>query len=163
MKWEQSSTAPTTIPRKLESDSPRPAPGSVPSSGSAVSYALAIDLMIDHAHPTFIAGHPFKGGWIASTGFLANPEMARFQINSPYLFSPPNPAKVPGAPSQLASCPTFANFFQSYFGNAQYNLSSPKAGKFLEGLKKCFENNSQNPADACTYYINGFKRAAATN
>ena len=34
----------------------------------------------DHAHPLLIAGHPFKGGWIASTGMLANPEMARFQI-----------------------------------------------------------------------------------
>ena len=35
---------------------------------------------LDHAHPLLIAGHPFKGGWIASTGMLANPEMARFQI-----------------------------------------------------------------------------------
>ena len=62
-----------------------------------------------HAHPTLIAGHPFKGGWISSIGQLANPEMARFQINSPFLFAPPNPAKEPGSffPTCTFGTPSF--------------------------------------------------------
>ena len=60
----------------------------------------------------------------------------------------------------MATTP-FANFFSSYFGTASYNLTAPKTGKMLEGMKRCYENNSVNPLDACSYYINGFKRLAS--
>ena len=88
--------------------------------------------------------------------------MARFQINTPILFAPPNPLKVPDYKAPTYSVPSFANFFQSYFGSSNYNLSSPNSGKMLNGLKQCYETNkTANPLDACAYYINGFKRVAA--
>ena len=119
-----------------------------------------LNLYVDHAHPTLVAGHPFKGSWVSSSGFLLHPEMKRFQINTPILFAPPNPLKVVGAASTQSSVPTFANFFSSYFGGASYNLKSQNAGKMLEGMKRCYENNSVNPLQSCSYYIDGFKRMA---
>ncbi len=64
-----------------------------------------------HAHPTMVAGHPFKGGWVASTGQLLNPEMARFQIATPILFSPPNPTKMAGYVAPVVAVPSFGSFF----------------------------------------------------
>ena len=126
------------------------------------TWARTLKWVCYHAHPLLIAGHPFKGGWIASTGMLANPEMARFQIQTPFLFSPPNPLKVAGAPAANNGIPSFSNFFNSYFGNDQFSMGSPKAGKMLEGMKKCYENTkNEDPVEKCAYYINGFKRAAA--
>ena len=55
--------------------------------------------MIDHAHPTYVVGHPFKGSASMSSGQLAHPDLKRFQIVTPYLFQPPNPEKVAGASS----------------------------------------------------------------
>merc|ERR1719464_2394817 len=94
-----------------------------------------------HAHPEFVARHGFKGGNVYSTGFLLNPEMKRFQINTP------------GA------------FFSAYFGGSTYQMSSPKCGKMLENLKNCYETNQPagRPEEACAYYIDGFKRLACNN
>ena len=47
-------------------------------NGSLVSYLFLI--FKDHAHPTMVPGHPFKGGWVMSTGMLMNPEGAKFGI-----------------------------------------------------------------------------------
>ncbi len=58
--------------------------------------------------------------------------------------------------------PSFASFYQSYFGSSNYNISTPNAEKMLGGLKRCYEaNKTASPLDACAYYINGFKRLAA--
>ena len=46
-----------------------------------------------HAHPTMVAGHPFKGSVVMSVGMLANPEIMYFGIQTPILFVPPNPSK----------------------------------------------------------------------
>lgn len=73
-------------------------PGHVHSNGLPVSFRnVSINFCVDHAHPTLVAGHPFKGSWVSSSGFLLHPEMKRFQINTPILFAPPNPLKVVGA------------------------------------------------------------------
>ena len=100
-----------------------------------------------------------------STGYLLNPEMKRFQINTPVAFFPPNPNKVPNVFTSNPALPSFGAFFSAYCGGAAYQMSSPKCGKMLENLKKCYETNtpSGNPEQACAYYIDGFKRMACTN
>ena len=107
-----------------------------------------------------VAGHPFKGGDLRSTGMLLNPEVAFFAINTPLLFTPPNPMKTWNSEAAAPAAPSFSDFFSAYFGNSSYNMSSPAAGKMLEGLKKCYENHPQEPVDSCQYYLNGFRRLA---
>jgi hypothetical protein len=63
-----------------------------------------------------VPGHPFKGGMHYSTGYLAHPDMKRFQINTPYLFVPPNPSKVAGYVAAAAAFPTFQDFYTGMFG-----------------------------------------------
>ena len=96
-----------------------------------------------------------------------HPEMKKFQIMTPVLFAPPNPDKTVG--SGAINCgfgtPSFAQFFTAYFGGATYNLGDAKCGKMLEGMKRCYENNSSSGADPvgqCTYYIDGFRRMACS-
>lgn len=47
-----------------------------------------------HAHPTFVPGHPFKGGDIVSSGQLTHPDAKRFQIGQSFATLPPNPVKT---------------------------------------------------------------------
>ena len=54
---------------------------------------------IDHAHPTMVVGHPFKGGMPMSTGYLTHPDMKRFEINDSTVFVPPRPDVHGGAPA----------------------------------------------------------------
>ena len=94
--------------------------------------------------------------------------MKRFQINTPVAFFPPNPNKTPNVGNAFLSCPSvpsFGAFFSAYFGGSTYQMGSPKCGKMLENMKKCYETNqpSGNPEEACAYYIDGFKRLACTN
>ena len=89
--------------------------------------------------------------------------MKKFQIATPVLFTPPNPANVAGAVAASSTVPSFANFFSSYFGGATYNLGDSRCGKMLEGMKRCYENNSENPVGQCAYYIDGFKRMACSH
>lgn len=121
-----------------------------------------IPCVIDHAHPTLVAGHPFKAYTGLSSGYLLHPEMFKFQLNTPYLFAPPNPAKVVGAAAVASSVPSFSNFFSAYFGGRTYQLTDTKCGKYLEGMKRCYENNIANADSACTYYVDGFKRLACS-
>ena len=145
---------------------PRQELGPVPSSGLLVSTTTDSFnyLSTDHAHPTFVAGHPFKGGWVSSSGFLLHPEMKRFQIMSPILFAPPNPAKVAGVATAVATVPTFSSFFSTYFGSANYNSDNTACGKMMAGLRRCYETNAgANPLSACQYYVDGFKRLHCSN
>ena len=64
---------------------------------------------------------------------------------------------MPGFVAPASSIPNFGNFYQSYFGNS-CKIGNPGAGKMLENMKRCYENNSTNPIKACAHYINGFKR-----
>lgn len=73
-------------------------------------------IIIDHAHPTMVAGHPFKGGWVQSIGQLYHPEMKRFAIGTPLLFLPTYPGKNPYDQIQKPQIPSFNDFFSSYFG-----------------------------------------------
>ena len=88
--------------------------------------------------------------------------MKLFQINTPVLFKPPNPAAAPNAPVKAGECLSFANFYQSYFGNANMSLYNQKCTGFLAGMKKCYENHPSSAASSCAYYIDGFKRAACS-
>ena len=100
-----------------------------------------------------------------SIGQLAHPDLKRFQMNTQFLFAPPNPTKVMGASAAAASIPSFGTFFSSYFGGATYRLSDSKCGKMLESMKKCYESSTSrndNPADSCAYYIDGFRRLACS-
>ena len=119
-------------------------------------------ILLDHAHPENVPGHGMKGGVHMSTGYLLNPEMKKFQINTPIAFFPPAPTKTAGYVAAASAVPTFGNFFSAYFGGqTSYNMGNPAAGKMLENLKKCYETHeSGNPEEACAYYIDGFKRLA---
>lgn len=86
--------------------------------------------------------------------------MKKFAIFSPYLFAPPNPLKIAGAAPAELQMPSFANFFSAYFGSSSYHIADSKCGKMLENMKRCFENNLTRPADACSYYVDGFRRMA---
>ena len=94
-----------------------------------------------------------------------NPEMKRFQINTPVAFFPPNPTKVHDFFQRSAAVPSFGAFFSAYFGGSTYQMSNPKCGKMLENLKNCYETNQQSgrPEESCAYYIDGFKRLACSN
>ena len=118
-----------------------------------------------HAHPTLVTGHPFKGGNNLSIGQLMHPDLKRFQINTPFLFAPPNPAKVMGAGALAGSCPSFSSFFAAYFGASTYQMADTRCGKMLENMKKCYEGSqsrSENPEATCAYYVDGFRRMACT-
>ena len=89
--------------------------------------------------------------------------MKRFQINTPVAFLPPDPTKGPNAIAAAAALPSFGAFFSAYFGGSTYQMSSPKCGKMLEGMKKCYENstgNGSDPEKSCAYFLDGFKRMA---
>ena len=107
-------------------------------------------------------GHPFKGGDMRSIGMIMHPDMKRFQINTPYLFTPPNPAKVDGASAATAAAfPSFGAFFSNYFGGKTYQFADGNCQKMLTGLKKCYETSTgagSNPETSCAYFIDGFKR-----
>ena len=124
-----------------------------------------------HAHPTFVQGHPFKGGQVYSTGYLRNPEMKRFGLTLPVLFKPPHPAKSPrasvvyaagGAVVAAEAVPNFGDFFASYFGSTSYKLNDTCA-KLMSNMKNCYNNNSNNPVAQCSYYIDGFSRFNCSN
>ena len=117
----------------------------------------------DHAHPEYVPGHPFKGGDFRSIGYLQHPDMKRFQISTPYLFAPPNPAKVAGAVVAAPAFPSFGTFFSSYFGGSTYKFAEGNCQKMLSSLKKCYETSvsgGSNPEKSCAFYIDGFKRMA---
>ena len=121
--------------------------------------------MIDHAHPTWVTGHPFKGINGLSSGQLEHPDVKRFQINTPMLFAPPNPLKVFGAAAGASTVPTFGSFFSAYFGGSTYRMSDSKCGKMFDNMKKCYESSttrSDDPNASCAYYIDGFKRMACS-
>ena len=63
-----------------------------------------------------IPGHPFKGGWVYSTGQLLHPDLKRFALASPVLFKPVFPGKNPYDQVTQTQVPSFSQFFQSYFG-----------------------------------------------
>ena len=109
-----------------------------------------------------IAGHPFKTRWQGmSSGYLEHPDMKRFNINTPILFAPPNPDKMVGAVRQESSLPSFADFFQSYFGGSTIQVSNASCGRMMENMKRCYENHAdKDPVDTCQYYIQGFERMA---
>ena len=88
-----------------------------------------------------IAGHPFKGGFTMSTGFLQHPDMKRFEINDSTVFVPPRPDVAPGSGSAAGPAPEFGDFFASYFMGRSFNVSDPKCNTFMEGMKRCYENH----------------------
>ena len=105
-----------------------------------------------------ITGHPFKGGMPYSTGYLQHPDMKRFGINDCTLFVPPNPAAFVsimgiGAGVEQTQVPAFGDFFATYFAGKSYNVSDSKSNAMMEGMKKCFENNKEEPVEQCQYYI----------
>jgi len=106
----------------------------------------------------FTAGHPFKGSWVSSIGYLQHPDMKKFAIFTPILFAPPNPTKVPGIEAAKSEIPSFANFFHSYFGFQQFNIKTDRCSKLLSSAKSCFENNTARPIEACSYYLDTFSR-----
>lgn len=63
-----------------------------------------------------VAGHPFKGGWVFSTGQLQHPDLKRFALNTAVLFKPPFPGKNPYDTIVQGGVPSFSTFFASYFG-----------------------------------------------
>ena len=114
-----------TSQRRSERELLKPEPGSDSSNILPVSIPSIVITEcccgLDHAHPTEVPGHPFKGGDIRSVGMLMHPDMKRFQIQTPYLFAPPNPSKVAGASAVAAAAvPSFGSFFSSYFGGSTY-------------------------------------------
>ena len=117
-----------------------------------------------------IAGHPFKGGFTMSTGFLQHPDMKRFGLNDSTFFIPPRPSAwanmmgVGAAGAAASSVPSFSDFFATYFAGKSFNVTEPKCNTMLEGMKKCYENHAtKNPENTCQYYIQGFERFSCGN
>ena len=119
------------------------------------------NFFIDHAHPTMVVGHPFKGGMPMSTGQLEHPDMKRFEINDSTAFVPPRPDVANGATFTAAPAPTYFDFFSTYFAGRSLNSSDPKCNTFMMGMKACFENNANSdPVNSCAFYINSVDRLA---
>eukprot|EP00347_Sterkiella_histriomuscorum_P020300 403338333 len=115
-----------------------------------------------HAHPTMIAGHPFKGGWVQSVGQLQHPDLKRFQIATPILFTPVFPGKNPYDHFTKPTIPSFNDFFSSYFGAKNLSVSNERCQKLVDGLKRCYTNHQNNePVENCQFYINGTQRACS--
>ena len=96
-----------------------------------------------------------------SIGYLAHPDMKRFELNDSTLFSPPRPDAAAGSTWSAPQMPAFADFFGTYFHGKSFSVSEPKCSSMLENMKRCWENNKNgNPEDQCSYYINGFERLA---
>ncbi len=89
-----------------------------------------------HAHPTMVAGHPFKGSWVYSTGQLLHPDLKRFGLQTAVLFKPPFPGKNPYDHLAVPTVPSFSEFFSAYFGSKSLNISNDKCAKLFEGMKK---------------------------
>ena len=119
-----------------------------------------------HAHPVDIPGHPFKGSFTYSTGQLLHPEIKRFAIAAPFYFKPPMPGYTPGDESGInskaPSLPSFSDFFRSYFGDNSYSLANEGCFKMMQNLKNCHANNGANANEACSFYIDGFKRLSCS-
>ena len=115
-----------------------------------------------------VGGHPFKMQMHGiNAGQLAHPDMKRFQIHTPFLFTPPHPTKSAYAGAvEAPKVPSFGSFFSAYFGGATYKMSDNKCGKTMENMKKCYETSTkreQDPVATCAFYIDGFKRMACAN
>ena len=89
-----------------------------------------------HAHPTMVAGHPFKGSWVFSTGQLLHPDVKRFGMQTAVLFKPPFPGKNPYDHPVVHGVPSFGDFFGAYFGQKHLNIANEKCNKLFEGMKK---------------------------
>ena len=103
-----------------------------------------------------VAGHPFKGATIMSTGYLQHPDMKRFALNGSELFVPPNPAVwttamgIGAGAAQSAPIPAFGDFFATYFAGRSFNVTAPRCATMLEGMKKCWENHTEDdPVNTC--------------
>jgi hypothetical protein len=89
-----------------------------------------------HAHPTMVAGHPFKGSWVFSTGQLLHPDLKRFNLNTAVLFKPPFPGKNPYDHPHVPAVPSFTDFFSSYFGQTTLNINNERCSKMFDSMKK---------------------------
>ena len=84
--------------KRSERDSLKPDHGSEHLSGLLVIISTFLMIChLDHAHPNMVAGHPFKGSWVYSTGQLLHPDLKRFAIGSPVLFKPVMPVAAAAA------------------------------------------------------------------
>ena len=84
-----------------------------------------------------VAGHPFKGSWVYSTGQLLHPDLKRFSLMSAVLFKPPFPGKNPyDHPVAQSAVPSFSDFFSAYFGSKSLNISNDKCSKLFDSMKK---------------------------
>ena len=117
-----------------------------------------------HAHAKDVPGHPFKGGQTFSTGQLLHPEIKRFALWSPVYFKPPMPGFTPGneATPVQQQVPAFSDFFAAYFGEKSYSLASEGCFKTMQNLKKCHATNGSASNEACTFYLDSFKRLACS-
>ena len=93
-------------------------------------------MLFRSAHPTMVAGHPFKGSWVYSTGQLLHPDLKRFSLQTAVLFKPVFPGKNPYDHSEHHSVPSFSDFFSAYFGQKTLNISNERCNKLFEGMKK---------------------------
>ena len=108
-----------TNPKRSERDSIKPGRGLERSSGLHVPPSFLNSSSLDHAHPTWVAGHPFKGSWVFSTGQLQHPDLKRFALSTAVFFKPVFPGKNPYDKSVEQRVPSFGDFFLSYFGKVK--------------------------------------------
>lgn len=115
---------------------------------------MCLCVLLDFAHPTMIAGYPFKGGERRSTGELLHPEIRRFNLWHHRLYVPPHPEKNPYAEKPVRVQETFGDAMMKSFGSQVLNVSNPNCRKMLENFKMCFENHKVKgyPESACAFY-----------
>ena len=83
-----------------------------------------------------------------SAGYLAHPDMKRFQIDDYTLYVPPRPSAWISALAAAGSqpeIPTFSDFFATYFAGRSFNVAEPKCTTMLNNMKRCWENHAEDP------------------
>ena len=113
-----------------------------------------------------VGGHPFKEE-VYSQAYLTHPDMKRFNIADSFLYAPPrpdayaNPLTLGFTAAAATGAPAFGDFFATYFAGRSFNVADNKCSVVLEGMKRCYENHTNNsPVEQCQYYIQGFERMA---
>ena len=90
-----------------------------------------------------VAGHPFKGSWVYSTGQLQHPDLKRFSLQTAVLFKPVFPGKNPYDHPVANVVPSFSEFFSAYFGQKHLNISNDRCSKLFESMKKVRNSGCQ--------------------
>jgi hypothetical protein len=85
-----------------------------------------------------VAGQPFKGLWVFSTGLLLHSDHKRFKVQSAVLFRPPFDSNNLNDIVALDTIPSFTDFKSAYLGQKSLNFTNDKCAKLFDIMKRVF-------------------------